>query len=61
MQPLRTTDDMFISRMQNNIPGPVDLSLRPEMYQPVNYDNSPEPLFYAGRYGILRCGVDTFR
>ncbi|KAL0547989.1 hypothetical protein IC582_012428 [Cucumis melo] len=48
-EPLRTTDDMFISRMQNNIPGPVDLSLRPEMYQPVNYDNSPEPLFYAGR------------
>lgn len=46
---LRPTEDVFVSRVQNNIPGSADFSLRPEMYQPVNNDSSPDPLFYAGR------------
>lgn len=58
MQRLRPTEDVFVSRVQNNIPGSADFSLRPEMYQPVNNDSSPDPLFYAGRYGILNSGVD---
>ncbi|XP_022147034.1 uncharacterized protein LOC111016067 isoform X2 [Momordica charantia] len=46
---LGTTEDVFTSRVQNKIPGAADFILKPEMYQPVNYDNSPDPLFYAGR------------
>lgn len=53
MQHLGTTEDVFTSRVQNKIPGAADFILKPEMYQPVNYDNSPDPLFYAGRYDIL--------
>lgn len=59
MQHSRTADDVFMSRVQNNIPGAADFSLKPEMYQPVNNDNSPDPFFYAGRYGILNSGMDA--
>ncbi|XP_023526135.1 uncharacterized protein LOC111789703 isoform X4 [Cucurbita pepo subsp. pepo] len=46
---LRTTEDVFTSRIQNNIPGSADFSLRPNMYQPVSNDNSPDPFFNNGR------------